>query len=179
MAHGRLAEAEAQLAIARRLDPLAYIVDVDLAMVRKYQRDYDGVISVSQSILDRDASFTLAYNMLTIGYFCEGRFPEYLEAQSHEPGSDETTRDVAKGDLEQARRDLQKLIEQARAGLVRPSHVAYAANHLHDRALTLEWLEKSYDHHDYWELFINVDPEFDWLRSEPRFQAIVHRLGVV
>ena len=39
MAHGRLSEAEAQLAIARRLDPLAYIVDVDLAMVRKYQRD--------------------------------------------------------------------------------------------------------------------------------------------
>jgi len=146
--------------------------------VRKYQRDFDGVIAVSKSILDRDPQFTLAYNMLTTGYFCEHRYPEYLEADSHEPGGDDTTRDVAKGNLEDARRDLQRLIEQARAGLVRPSHVVHAANNLHDRALTLEWLEKSYEHHDYWELFINVDPEFDWLHSEPRFQALVHKLGV-
>jgi hypothetical protein len=27
-------------------------------------------------------------------------------------------------------------------------------------------------------LFINVDPEYDPIRSDPRFQAIVHRLGV-
>jgi TolB-like protein/DNA-binding winged helix-turn-helix (wHTH) protein len=178
MAHGRLDEAEAQLAIARRLDPLAYIVDVDLAMVRKYQHNYDGVIAVSKSILARDPDFFLAYNMLTTGYFLEHRYPEYLEAASHQPGSDETTRDVAKGNLQEARRDLQKLIGQSRAGLVRPSHVVHAANHLHDRELSLEWLEKSYEHHDYWELFINVDPEFDWLHDEPRFQALVRKLGV-
>ena len=47
-----------------------------------------------------------------------------------------------------------------------------------DRSLALDWLEKSYQHHDYWMLFINVDPEYDAIRSEPRFQAIVHRLGV-
>jgi len=27
-------------------------------------------------------------------------------------------------------------------------------------------------------LFINVDPEYDPVRSDPRFQSIVHRLGV-
>ena len=44
--------------------------------------------------------------------------------------------------------------------------------------LVLNWLEKSYQHHDYWMLYINVDPEYDALRSDPRFQAIIHRLGV-
>jgi TolB-like protein/DNA-binding winged helix-turn-helix (wHTH) protein len=182
MAHGRLSEAEAQLALARRLDPLAYIVDVDLAMVRKYQRDYDGVISVSQGILDRDPNFLLAYNMLTIGYFDEHRYEDYLAADvkataAKNPG-DPVNRELARGDIPAARRELQKLIEQANTGLVRPSRIAGAANHLHDRELTLEWLEKSYDHRDYWELFINVDPEFEWLHNEPRFQALVEKLGL-
>src|SRR5580692_814952 len=40
MAHGRFAEANAQLEMARRLDPLALIVDVDIALLRKFQRDF-------------------------------------------------------------------------------------------------------------------------------------------
>jgi hypothetical protein len=27
-------------------------------------------------------------------------------------------------------------------------------------------------------LYINVDPEYDAIRSDPRFQEIIHRLGV-
>jgi TolB-like protein/DNA-binding winged helix-turn-helix (wHTH) protein len=177
MAHGRLAEAEAQLAIARRLDPLAYIVDVDLAMLRKYQRDYDGVISVTKNIIDRDPQFLLAYNMLTTGYYLEHRWDEYLAADAKRP-MDDVTREIAKGHTKEALQDLQATIKQAHAGLVRPSTVVHGALRLGNRDLTLDWLEKSYEHHDYWELFINVDPEFDSLRSEPRFQALVHKLGV-
>ncbi len=177
MAHGRLAEAEAQLAIARRLDPLAYIVDVDLAMVRKYQRDYDGVISVSKGIIDRDPKFLLAYNMLTTGYYLEKRWDDYLAADAKRP-MDDVTRDLARGHNKEALHDLQATISQARAGLARPSSVVHDAIRLGNRDLTLEWLEKSYEHHDYWELFINVDPEFDFVRSEPRFQELVRKLGV-
>ncbi len=178
MAHGRLAEAEAQLVIARQLDPLAFIVDVDLAMVRKYQRDYDGVISVSKSILDRDPNFLLAYNMLTTGYYLEQRWDEYLAADAKRP-LDDVTRDIAKRHTKEALQDLQATMNRARAGLARPSSVVHGATRLRDRALTLEWLEKSYEHHDYWELFVNVDPEFDWVRSDPQFQAIMKRLGVL
>jgi len=39
-------------------------------------------------------------------------------------------------------------------------------------------LEKSYQHHNYWMLFINVDPEYDVIRSDPAFQAVIRRLGV-
>jgi hypothetical protein len=42
----------------------------------------------------------------------------------------------------------------------------------------MEWLEKSYQNHDYWLLFMNVEPEMDPVRSDPRFQAIVRRLGL-
>jgi tetratricopeptide (TPR) repeat protein len=59
MAHGRFAEANAQLETARRLDPLALIVDVDVALLRKFERDFDGVIAVSKNILQRDLVIVL------------------------------------------------------------------------------------------------------------------------
>ena len=177
MAHGRFAEAEKQLDIARRLDPLALIVDVDLALLRKFQRDFDGVIAVSKSILDRDPNYHLGYSMLTTGYYLERRWDDWKAADAKHPQGD-FLQAMANGHPDEIDRVFRKFLEEANAGSRRPYDVANFANLKRDRAATLEWLEKAYQHHDYWMLFINVDPQYDWLRSEPRFQAIVHRLGV-
>jgi hypothetical protein len=40
-------------------------------------------------------------------------------------------------------------------------------------------LEESYGHHDYWLLFSNVDPQWDPVRADPRFRAIMRRIGVL
>jgi len=177
MAHGRFAEASAQLDTARRLDPLALIVDVDLALLRKFQRDFDGVIAVSKSILQRDPNYHLGYSMLTTGYYCERRWDDWraADAKHHQ---DDFLSAMANGHPDEIERAIRKVMEQAKAGARRPYDVASFANLAGDRALALDWLEKSYQHHDYWMLFINVDPQYDPLRSEPRFQAIVHSLGV-
>jgi TolB-like protein/DNA-binding winged helix-turn-helix (wHTH) protein len=177
MAHGRFAEAEAQLNIARRLDPLALIVDVDLALLRKFQRDYDGVIAVSKSILQRDPNYHLGYSMLTTGYLCERRWDDWRAADAKHPQA-EFQRAIVNGSPDEIERVLRKLTDQAKAGARRPYDVAFFAVLKGDRSLTLDWLEKSYQHHDYWMLFINVDPEYDAIRSDPRFQSIVHHLGV-
>ncbi len=177
MAHGRFAEAEKQLDIARRLDPLALIVDVDLALLRKFQRDFDGVIAVSKSILDRDPNYHLGYSMLTTGYYCERRWDDWRAADAKYPQG-EFLRSLANGNPAEIDRVFRKVLEETKAGAHRPYDVANFANLKGDRATTLDWLEKSYQHHDYWMLFINVDPQYDWIRSEPRFQSIVHRLGV-
>jgi len=177
MAHGRFAEANEQLDTARRLDPLALIVDVDLALLRKYQRDYEGVIAVSKSILDRDPNYQLGYSMLTTGYFCERRWDDWRAADAKVPQG-EYLRAIVNGHPDEIERVLRKMMDEAEAGVRRPYEVALVATMKGDRSLALDWLEKSYQHHDYWLLFINVDPEYDEIRSDPRFQAIVHRLGV-
>lgn len=177
MAHGRFAEAEKQLDIARHLDPLALIVDVDLALLRKFQRDFDGIIAVSKSILDRDPNYHLGYSMLTTGYYVERRWDEWKAADAKHPQG-EYLEALANGHADEIDRVFRKFLEEAKAGTRRPYDVAVFANLRGDRAATLEWLEKAYQHHDYWMLFINVDPQYDWIRSEPRFQTIVHRLGV-
>ncbi len=177
MAHSRFAEAEKQLDIARRLDPLALIVDVDLALLRKFQRNYDGVIAVSKSILDRDPNYHLGYSMLTTGYYLERRWDDWKAADAKYPQG-EFLHALAYGHPDEIDRVFNKVLEETKTGAHRPYDVALFANLKGDRAVTLDWLEKSYQHHDYWMLFINVDPQYDWIRSEPRFQTIVHRLGV-
>jgi len=178
MAHGRFAEAEQQLNIARSLDPLALIVDIDTALLRKFQRDYDGVIAVSKSVIERDPTSNYGHAMLTTGYYCEKRWDDWRAEDAKFPQQDSFTRAFVNDRKDEEIEELNKLIAKVQAGLVRPSDVVRAANRMHDRSLALDWLEKSFAHHDYWELFINVDPEFNWLHSEPKFQALVHKLGI-
>lgn len=184
MAHGRFAEAEQQLDVARRLDPLALIVDVDLALLRKFQRDFDGAIAVSKSILQRDPNYRFAYSMLTISLFCEHRYDDYLAAMakiSHDENfltTEDFASTIARGQRDEQERLIRKAIEQAHAGLRRPYDVASDAVEMGNNELALGWLEKAYEHHDYWVLFVNVDPQWDSVRPEPRFQAIMQKLGV-
>jgi TolB-like protein/DNA-binding winged helix-turn-helix (wHTH) protein len=177
MAHGRFAEANAQLETARRLDPLALIVDVDIALLRKFQRDFDGVIAVSKNILQRDPNYHLGYSMLTTGYYCERRWDDWRTADA-KVSQGEFWHAMSTGHPDEVERALGKVREEAQAGARRPYDVGHFALLAGNRSLALEWLEKSYQHHDYWMLYINVDPEYDVIRSDPRFQAIIHRLGV-
>ena len=177
MAHGRFAEANAQLETARRLDPLALIVDVDIALLRKFQRDFDGVIAVSKNILQRDPNYHLGYSMLTTGYYCERRWDDWRTADAKD-SQGEFWHAMSTRQPDEIERALRKVREEANTGARRPYDVGHFALLAGNRSLALEWLEKSYQHHDYWMLYINVDPEYDVIRSDPRFQAIIHRLGI-
>lgn len=88
------------------------------------------------------------------------------------------TKAPSTGKRDEARRLLKQDMREALAGVRRPYDVFANALKLDDRGLAFEWLEKSYQHHDCWLLFTNVDPEMDAVRSDPRFQAVVKRLGV-
>ena len=116
--------------------------------------------------------------MLTTGYFCEHRWDEYLAADAKLHQSDFMSA-MASGQKDEQERQLRKTIDQANAGLQRPYLAASFAVVKGKNSLALDLLEKSYDHHDYWLLFTNVDPQWDPVRSDPRFQAIMRRIGVV
>ena len=46
----------------------------------------------------------------------------------------------------------------------------------HDRAI--EYLEKSYAEHCHWLIYLHIDPSVDDLRSDPRFQDLLRRVGL-
>jgi tetratricopeptide (TPR) repeat protein len=47
-----------------------------------------------------------------------------------------------------------------------------------DKAKALDWLDKAYEEHNPMLPFISCYPRYDPLRSEPRFQALLRRMGI-
>jgi len=49
---------------------------------------------------------------------------------------------------------------------------------LHEKNRAFEWLEKAYQERSGWLLELKIDPVWDPLRSDPRFQDLMRRVGI-
>jgi tetratricopeptide (TPR) repeat protein len=67
-------------------------------------------------------------------------------------------------------------LADARSRPADPVTMAFLYSQLGDRARAIDYLERAYDEHNSDVPFINVQPGFDPLRGEPRFQALVRRI---
>ena len=61
---------------------------------------------------------------------------------------------------------------------VPPFGIALIYEGLGDKAQALEWLERAYEDRSFFLTYIKVDPRFDSLRGEPRFQDLLRRMGL-
>jgi hypothetical protein len=69
--------------------------------------------------------------------------------------------------------------EVKETGDVWPYRMALLHAHLRDVEGTLTWLERAYAEHSNRLMFLRTDPSFDYLRINPRFQNLMHRVGLV
>jgi hypothetical protein len=61
---------------------------------------------------------------------------------------------------------------------VSPFSIALVHLGLEEIQESISWLERALDERTCWLVWVGVDPMFDSLREEPRFQAIVARMGL-
>jgi serine/threonine-protein kinase len=82
------------------------------------------------------------------------------------------------GRTAEAREILGELTERSRQGYVSP--VAFATVHLGlgDRQLALDWIERARDDRRGWVAYLRVNPIFDSLRTEQRFEALAQSIGL-
>ena len=59
-----------------------------------------------------------------------------------------------------------------------PFRIAMVHIGLGDTDRAFEWLDKAVEARDWQMAMLNVEPAFDGLRSDPRFAALVERVGL-
>ena len=72
---------------------------------------------------------------------------------------------------------IDELKERSRQQHISDSLFAEAYLGLGEKDEAMAWLERAYEEHDQWMVYINSYPGWDALRSEPRFQALVRRMN--
>ena len=187
MWQGRFNEALRESERARQLDPLSLIIATDHGAILYYSRQYDRAIAQSRAVLDMDPSFDRAVGILLGAYVQEGRFAEALDyIEQHHPLADNPWAWVARAEVygpwgrtaeaQHALARAQQLFRgspsEARKALL-PVYVALGRK---DQVIAL--LQKAYAEHSNTVVGIKVDPSYDPLRSDPRFQDLLRRVGL-
>ncbi len=183
---GRFPEAFAESERARQLDPLSLIIARDHAWILYYSRQYDSALKQFHSILELDPSFARARDELIPSYLQLGKYQEAIDevngwSTRSENGWTWAWRAAVfshAGHAQEARLALSRLQEYPESSPDRRATllIAYVGTAQKDQAIEL--LEKAYAEHSNAVLQTKVDPIFDPLRNDPRFQDLERRLGL-
>lgn len=174
---GRFDEAFVEIERARQLDPLSLIIGSDYAVILYFSRQYDRAIEQFRSVLDREPRFPRAH-MVIYAYAQKGMYAEALaDIQNWRRLGDgpqsmllayvsgRAGQQVA---ARQALRELQ--LKPGEKSYAYSIAVAYLGIGDNEKAIT--WLQKSYTERTI-TTALRVDPAFDPLRSDPRFQQLL------
>lgn len=181
----RFDEAIAEITFAHELDPLSAIIMTDVGKVYTLARRYDDAVPRYLAALKIDPDFAQAHGLLALTYSCQGKFQEAIDEvhkvrdwQSNPPYLAWLTYIHAKaGDTGEARQTIARLTELERQSYVSPYWMA-SAWALLDRDETFTTLERVFaEHSTGGAISLKVNPLFDSLRSDPRFNDLLRRAG--
>jgi len=183
---GRFNEAREQAERAKQSDPVSLAANVVEAQVLFYGRQYDAALGQLAKMLEMDPNFPPTYWTLAHVYEAMGK-------------QDEACRDMLKtfdlgsghvpwfAELEKVRvrSGWRAAWEQWIRGMLDPHSTDYLQPYylvepyvdLGRDEDAIKWLAKAAELRDVEIVFIKVDPRFDRLRANPRFQEIVRSLS--
>jgi TolB-like protein/Tfp pilus assembly protein PilF len=181
---GRLDEAIAKDKKAIELDPLNSFFHAALAYYLYHARRYDDAMVQIRRTLELDPAATLAHHLLaccllwkgdTAGAIAEFQRSKIMVAGAWYQGLLGYAYAIS-GNRPKAEEMLRELEEMAKGQYV--SSTAFADIHLGlgEKEKALDWLEKSYQDQESACWYLKVDPIYDSVRNEPRFQALVQKV---
>jgi serine/threonine-protein kinase len=183
---GRFDEAIAEIEIARGLDPLSMIIHEGKGQILMLGRRYQEAIAEYRRMIEIDPSFYKPYTSMGRAYIQSGLYTEAIATLRHgRQIAGEIPNILAAlgqahvlaGDREEGERMLAELQAMAKTRYVPSNTLALLHLALGDRGVALDYLERGVDRRELPICNINVHPAYDDLRSEPRFQALLQRVG--
>jgi TolB-like protein/DNA-binding winged helix-turn-helix (wHTH) protein len=181
---GRFDEALRESARARQLDPLSLIIAADNGAILYYARQYDRAIAQFTAVRQMDPEFSRA-KLISYVYVQKGMFAEALsDTQKHSQGSTPWQWSVLAyiqgraGQKREAAGALRKLLDLNRRQPIDPMAIATAHIGMGNNDAGVAWLETARAQHSNGLTALKVDPAYDPLRREPRFQDLLRRVGL-
>ncbi len=180
----RPAEALVEIKRAEELDPFSLIISEAAVWPYYTTRHYQEAIKEYEKILQTDPNFVPVYYDLGRAYLYNGQVEEAIRTHlklDTMSGGDPTARAelahtyALAGRKDAARKVLNELIASSKRRYISPIGIARVYAALGDKGQALDWLERA--SRDPGLIDLQVDPDFDPLRAEPRFRELLRRMN--
>jgi serine/threonine protein kinase len=172
---------------ALELDPLSLPMNFNVGYLNYFAGNNDRAIAQFEKILEMDPSFVLASLILCPAYLRKGLLPEALatvEKALPQSGNWSSLRAMlavvhaGSGRASEAVEILEELKKEGASFPLLSYWAAIISNALQDKDQALDWLEKACDERVGLLVLLKVASGFRNLSQEPRYQAILKRIGM-
>jgi Tfp pilus assembly protein PilF len=185
---GRVDEARVELNRAQELDPLSLIIQSNAGMIAYFARQYEDAIRQLQKILELDPKFPVPYWGMAMCFEQQKKYPEALA--QFEKGIELSGRGAngiaslahaygLAGQDSEAKKILVELKERSRSKYVSSYQFAVIYLGLGQNERAIAALEDAYRERSTLLGYLKMDPRFDPLRSDARFQDLLSRIHLV
>src|SRR5713101_4649285 len=200
METGRTEESLAEAGRALELDPYSPFINNGLARQYYLSRQYDKAIAQCQVGLQIDPGYLPARIQLALAYEQTGKLTEAVSELEQAAGliagngrSQNTSGPAIDlpvihallghayaltGRRTEAVNELNKLQASAHSRYIPPSYIGIVWMGLGDKDKAFDWLEKGFQGRSEHMLYLGLEPLVDPLRSDPRFDSLLKRVGL-
>ena len=189
IACGRLREALAEIEKAHTMDPLSLPINHFLGITHYYLRMYDEAIDQLKKTLELDPNFRPSLYGLGWVYLAKGEFVQAIKIfkEVHRLSGIEL-KSIAPlgyayakfGMIEKAKECVQELIDKKNPDTKGSLNfeLAFLYAGLKDNDKVFYYLDQAYDERAGGMIFLNVNPEWAQLKSDPRFTELIKKIGL-
>jgi TolB-like protein/Tfp pilus assembly protein PilF/predicted Ser/Thr protein kinase len=185
----RTQEAQEQLERARELDPLSIQIAFYDAAVSFYERDFDRAIEQLQKTISMDPNNAWAYHLLGAIFYQKKMPAQAFTAHEKANSLEGIFSDAEMADMRNAyetaglsayfRKENELRQKRLAEGRYQsPLKIALNYAFAGDDSEVLDWLERAVEEHTPWLPELKHDPTWDAVRSQPRFVALLKKIGL-
>ena len=186
LASGQPDRAFVEVQVAHRLDPLSLAINTDIGFHHYYNGRYAEAVSQLRSVLAMKSDFLLAHLWLARVLLAMRQFDAALAetALAEAKARDWSVLVAARGFTygmagmtREAQAVLRELEALSRQRFVTSYGMALVHAGLRQIDEAFRWLDRAFDERSHWLVWLRLDPRWKSLHSDPRFAALVSKIG--